>query len=115
MSTYKRNMLIVAIVAAVAGVAAVVVAVWPSNDPNGITNSGSGSCVISGAQNSCTVNTALQILKDPSADVAEIRRQLLEAGSGTKPSGQGPWQFAVLDTGPVGLKVVVAPVPMASK
>ena len=107
MSSYKNTMLIATVIAALAGLVAIIVAVWPSDSdqPSQTNTAGSNSCIVNGSASSCTVNSGAEILSDPNAEWKEIQRQLLEAGKGRVPTGTGPWQFAVLGTGNLGLKV----------
>lgn len=99
-------MLYAAVAAAVAGIVAVVVALWPSsNPPAAVNTAGNNACIINGQQNTCSVNTSNEILNDPGKDWKEIRRELLALGKDSVPAGPGPWQFAVLGTGDIGLKI----------
>ena len=91
-----------AVIAAVVAVLTLVVMVWqPGGSP--FDNRGGNNC---SQHSSCTITTEVkQILQNPGADDATVRKQLLDAGRGRKPTGTGPWPFVVLDTGEVGLEV----------
>jgi len=109
MSMAKKIGLWAGVVAAIVAVVTLVVQIWPpgGGPAKGSSNDNHGNnCQISGQRNSCVVNNnAVKILQDPEATAETIRTQLLIAGRGTKPLGPGPWPFAILGAGELGLKV----------
>jgi hypothetical protein len=104
-SRYKIVMLGTAVVAAAATVLTVIVTVLPTETESD-NATGSNSCIVNGSQGSCIVDSSsTELLQDPNAEVDQTRRRLEEAGRNSTPTGTGPWQFVVLGTKDLGLKI----------